>query len=563
LNIFDSVSVGVMIFDEKGLIKYQNGIARDISKQVDIARLVDVKNIIRQNSLSCLTLKNGLYNTLLSVPVRENGNFKEVITLVYQDEDKHKCAVRVSDLDTLNKEIENIMESYFDGFWITDGEGKVLRVDSASEKINGLKPEQIIGRYVKDLVAEGFYSHSAILEVIKNRKPCTVTCTTRLGKITELIGVPIFDSEGNLWRIISNIKDLTELYNSKQKLREASAKEELYKKEIEYLRDQLMGDEEYVVTNGEMKKIFTFVHKLSKVDATVLIKGETGTGKDVIASMLHKLGLRSKGPFIKINCGAIPENLFESEFFGYEKGAFTGASNTGKMGLLELANGGTVFLDEISELPAQSQAKLLQVIQDRKIIRIGGTKPVQLDIRVIAATNRDLEEMVAEKLFRQDLFYRLNVVNIDVPPLRHRRDEIPELILHFMKVFNNKYKFSKTISHSVLSHLANHNWPGNVREVENFVERLILTVNEDHIDTGHLPPALLNTEALPIIDHSFHVSEGKSLKEVLEEIERGILVETIKKHGSTRKVAKALKISQGNVVRKAQKYGIKLGLGVF
>jgi transcriptional regulator with PAS, ATPase and Fis domain len=292
--------------------------------------------------------------------------------------------------------------------------------------------------------------------------------------------------------------------------------------------------------------------QVAKVDSTVLITGESGVGKEIVAKAIHRMSPRSEGPLIMINCGAIPETLLESELFGYESGAFTGARRQGKPGMLEMAKKGTLFLDEIGDISFSLQAKLLRAIQDHQIMRVGGLKPLAVDARIVAATNKNLDEMVKAGLFRDDLYYRLNVVAIEIPPLRERKEDIPLLVLHFIKKLNNKYRFQKRIHPEVVDCFMMHQWPGNIRELENVIERMLVMTEEEEISAKHLPLNLRN-QVYPD-GKPFVLNENLPFKKVLERTEKHLLEEAIRMHGSTRKVARALRINQSTVVRKLKKY---------
>lgn len=294
------------------------------------------------------------------------------------------------------------------------------------------------------------------------------------------------------------------------------------------------------------------VIRIAKVDSTVLLQGESGVGKELIAEIIHTNSRYKEGPFVRVNCGAIPENLLESELFGYESGAFTGASKAGKAGLFELAQGGMIFLDEIGELPMKLQVKLLRVLQDRSVLRVGGTSPVKIDCRVIAGTNRDLEEMIENKEFRLDLFYRLNVVPVIVPPLREHREDIPALMNHFINIFNQKYGMEKRIDTGVYNALIEYNWPGNIRELENLMERLVVTCIHDIITVQDLPANIRAGSGLSGEDKPM-----PTLREALENTERELLIDAFARYSSSYQIARVLGIDQSTVIRKARRYGIK------
>ena len=307
------------------------------------------------------------------------------------------------------------------------------------------------------------------------------------------------------------------------------------------------GQKDYDLIIGSdprILRIIEIIHRIAPFDTTVLLTGESGVGKNRYADMIHSLSLRRQEPYVAINCGAIPENLLESELFGYEKGAFTGANLNGKNGLIEMAHCGTLFLDEIGDLPLHMQVKLLKVIQERRITRIGGTKEKEIDFRLIAASNKDIPALVEAGTFRKDLFYRLNVIPITIPPLREREDDIVQFVNYFTARYNEKYKKNHVFSDQAIELLKTYPWPGNVRELENVVERVILTADN----------YVITEDMLPTSFHFDTVNENKTLKEILEDMEKKVILETYKKYGTTTKVADILGISQASVSLKLKKY---------
>lgn len=304
-----------------------------------------------------------------------------------------------------------------------------------------------------------------------------------------------------------------------------------------------------IATDAAMKRVLTVARRVAQVDSTILITGETGVGKEVIANFVHRHSKRSHGPFVKINCNAIPENLIESELFGYEAGAFTGAKRDGKAGLIEMANGGTLFLDEIGDLPLAMQVKMLRVLQEREIQRVGGITMKKVDFRLIAATNRNLEDMVKNRLFREDLFYRLNVVPVKIPPLRERKEEIMPLTSLFLDKFNRKYGLDKKISAEIIRNFLSYEWPGNVRELENTIERLVVTSDANII-------LMENLAAGTNIGRPSGNDSGLSLRNSVDETERHLLLQAAQQCKNTREMAAFLGISQSAVVKKMRKHGI-------
>lgn len=322
--------------------------------------------------------------------------------------------------------------------------------------------------------------------------------------------------------------------------------------EIEEMRTQLLNNTEIVAEDPKTIEIIQLSNRIAKVDTTILMLGETGVGKDEIAKYIHKVSNRNGRQFIKVNCGAVPISLIESEFFGYEKGAFTGASKEGKVGLFELASGGTIFLDEVGEIPMDMQVKLLRVLQEKEIVRVGGTKPLKIDVRVLAATNRDLEKMITEGKFREDLYYRLNVVPLFIPALRERKQDILPLIIFFLKQLNKKYDLNKVLLPEALNCLYEYNWPGNVRELKNIVERVVIMSEHDKITKSDLPINIIDTSCIDVILNSF--DEGITLKETLDDIEEKLIKRAFDKYGNVRAAAKSLGIDPSTFVRKRQKY---------
>lgn len=453
----------------------------------------------------------------------------------------------------LKDEMDAVIEASFDSFFVTDAKGTVLSINEAYTRITGLKPEEVLGRTMYELVEKGYIDRSATVEVIKTKKPVTFTQNIKNGRTMLVTGNPIFNKDGELVRVLTNGRDITELNKLKHEVEHANELNLHYQRELQKYKSSV----DYVVKSEKLKEIFDLIYRLGKVDSTVLILGESGVGKEIIANELHRCSLRKDKPMIRINCAAIPENLLESELFGYEPGAFTGAKKEGKMGIFELADKGTLFLDEIGELPLALQVKLLRVIQESEVTRLGATKSIKVDVRLITASNRDLWDMVEKKQFRKDLFYRLNVVPIMVPPLRERKEEIPELVDYFIKMFNEKYKLNRKVDASVLNKLIEYDWPGNIRELKNVIERAVVISHDDLIkDISFCEKQPEESDDLNL--NTFTVEYDTCLKDTLENLEKEILAKTIKEYGSSRKVAAALGVSQTSVVRKASKYGLAL-----
>ncbi|CFY02608.1 PAC motif [Syntrophomonas zehnderi OL-4] len=455
----------------------------------------------------------------------------------------------------LKEELDAVIEASFDGIFITDNKANILRVNEAYLRITGFTLEELEGQNMYDLIDKGYYDQAASVAVIENKEPVTLTQKVKeTGKTILATGNPIYDEEGNIVRVLVNCRDLTELNKLKLEIEQAQSLNRHYQEELKRVLQD--GSPTYIARSRKSKELMEMVRRLGQVDSTVLIQGESGVGKEIVAQELQKYSLRSEGPYIKINCAALPESLLESELFGYEPGAFTGTSKKGKVGIFELANKGTLFLDEIGEFPLKLQGKLLRVLQEGEITRIGGSYPIKIDVRIIAATNRNLYEMVEKNAFRDDLYYRLNVVPLQVPPLRERKEEIPELINYFVDLFNKKYNLDKSLDHNLIKHMMEYSWPGNVRELKNHIERALVTSSESIISEMEIPGLLITEENIekPGLDTNFHIT----LKEAVEAYEKELLVKYIARYKSTRKTAAALGVSQTTIWRKALQYEIDL-----
>lgn len=451
----------------------------------------------------------------------------------------------------LHLRINDILDSSYDGIYITDGDANTIMVNKAYERIAGIKVEELIGRNMNDLVKEGYISQSATLLVLKDRKINTIEQNFKTGKKALVTSTPVFNSAGDITMVVTNVRDITELYELKEKLDEKESLTKKYSVELEALKIELLKNNDLIAMDKKMLDIIQMAIRVAPIDTTVLITGETGVGKEEISKLIYKNSSRANKPFIKINCGSIPKTLIEAELFGYEKGSFTGANREGKIGLFEVADGGTIFLDEIGELPPDMQVKFLRVLQDGQFTRIGGIEEITVDVRILAATNRNLEEMVREKVFREDLYYRLNIVPIIIPPLRDRRDDIIPLIHYFLDKLNKKYKFKKTISSEVMKTLYAYEWKGNVRELRNIIERMVVMSEKDIISKSDLPNSVLAwNESQNIINEN----EIVPLKQALNKVEKHLLEISFDKYGNVRDAAKALEIDPSTFVRKRQKY---------
>lgn len=445
-----------------------------------------------------------------------------------------------------------LLESSYDGIWITDHVGKILFANSANAKLLGVPRSELENKTTQELQDEGVFQTSAILEALQTRQQVSRVCNNPRTCLTVLAtATPIFNEAGDIQYIFNNVRDITALNEMRESLQD---KDEIIRQQNSQLETMKLrlGVGTIVANSKAFTQVVELARRAATFDgATVLILGESGTGKEVISELIVNTSPRKDKPYLQINCGAIPENLIESELFGYEKGAFTGADAKGRKGLFEAANGGTVFLDEIGDLPLHMQVKLLRVLQQRRIVRVGGTETVNLDVRIIAATNKDLKQMVNEGRFREDLYYRLNVVPIEIPPLRDRKEDILPLVNHFLTVANRKYHTNKSIYSDTIDVLESYSWPGNVRELENLMENLVITTPGDIIRRENLSERLkFSTENRGFTEDT----EVITLKETVERAEYMAIQKAIRQCGSIRKAAVALGVDPSTIVRKQQNY---------
>ncbi len=473
-------------------------------------------------------------------------------------------------LSQRNFNFEEIADHLYDGVYLADGTGMTLYVNKAYERITGLAAHEVIGRRVQDLMADGVYTNAVTPEVLRlKRRVDSVGQSTRNGVRMLITGNPIFDQNGNIKLVAIIEREITEidamiieLEATKGKIRSPDTIDFQYRKafdqgSIAYTGAKLIGESRQIL------EVLALTRRVADFDVTVLIQGETGVGKEIVANEIHESSSRRDKPFVRVNCAAIPENLLEPELFGYEKGAFTGAAAQGKIGLFELADKGTILLDEIGDMPLELQGKLLRVLQQKELVRVGGTRPIPLDVRVIAATNRDLQALTKIGKFRTDLFFRLNVFPITVPPLRERPNDIAVLSAFFLETYNCKYSKKIRIDHDGLALLCGYAWPGNVRELQNIVERLVLIKDRSSvIGTDCLFPMLHPGESASFAEQmmlftSLPVSD-KPLKTLVEELEKTAIGQALAESGSTRKAAKLLGIDQSTIVKKAKRLGISL-----
>lgn len=446
----------------------------------------------------------------------------------------------ITKIGELRKSFDVILENNYDGIYVTLDKGDTISINENAMYISDAKFSE--AEVDGDKVCASFkagdndFRKAGILQHVQKRKEFSLSESVIL--------------DGGIIRAVDNLENFEKM---RSKLEQVEILADSYKSQLEIYKIITSRNGDLIAESREMKSILELALKISKVETTALIQGPSGAGKGVISKFIHENSNRRNGPFVKIDCGAIPEHLLESELFGYVKGAFTGAEKDGKIGQIEMANNGTVLLDEIGELPMPLQTKLLRVLQDKQIMRVGSNELIDVDIRILAATNRDLKAMVAEGEFREDLFYRLNVVPLYIPPLNNRFADIKPLVENCMKRFNVKYSMEKTIDKSALRSLMDYSWPGNVRELENVVEYLMVTTEGNRITARDLPDNIVESDK----GNMMSFENVTSMKDAVATLEIKLLKEAMAATKSTEEMAIILKMDRSTVTRKLQKYGIK------
>nr|WP_272876209.1 sigma 54-interacting transcriptional regulator [Clostridioides mangenotii] len=440
--------------------------------------------------------------------------------------------------------VEDIIEHIDEVVVIFNKDGVIEKMNSLCDEILPFKRKEVLGRNIDKLVYMGLVEEPIILNMLELKKKTYKNIVYPGGKVIAYTAVPICDNKGNVKGGVLTGRDISRVINL-----ESHAK-----------HHGVVLNSDYISKSRVMENIKNVVKRAAASDSSIFITGESGVGKEIIAREICRYSPRREKPFIAINCGAIPNELLESEFFGYEEGSFTGAKKTGKKGLFEQANGGTIFLDEIGELPLQMQKKLLRVIQENTITRVGGSKPIKIDVRYVSATNISNEDLHDNLKFRQDLYYRLSVIPIKIPPLRERKEDIVPLVEHFLKLYNDKYNRGVSISPEVFNLLNEHSWPGNIRELKNIIERFIVlsvknTIGEDEFNM------LINLDNLseendltsPIV-----INGIVNLNDAYKIVDQIIIPRAIDRYGSITKASEKIGIDPSTIHRKIKSGHINL-----
>lgn len=564
--VLEATPHGIVAINTQGYITFVNPAAEQILRLS--ARQViggDVSDFIPNCALTGVVATgkpirnrkntiNGNTYIAYAAPIRDDHGIIGAVACFQPFSEIETLADELGVVKQLYKELDAVISCSYDGILVTDSDGAIRKVNAATIKLLGLNPDQQKAEDCDGTMPESKIGTTVAANVRRERKPCSVSCRVN-GKTVALTGNPVFDEHGNLVRVVTNVRDLTELSALKQELEEVNRLKEMYFSELSRLK-AAVAPASNTFRSAEMQRVYDLALRVAVVDTPILILGESGVGKEVLANYIHENSSRRDGPFIKINCAAIPETLLESELFGYTEGAFTGAKRGGKPGVFEIAHSGTLFLDEIGELPGSIQAKLLRALQDQEFFKVGGSRPVKFDARLLFATNRNLEEEVKAGRFREDLYYRINIIPLLVPPLRERPEDIAVLTALFLAKMNEKYSTDKKLSPDVVEALTHHSWPGNVRELINVLERMVITSRGEVVTAEDLPRNIGRAgPAAPV-----RTGPVLPLKNVLDMVERDVIEQSLRTSRSLRQAARALGIDPSTLLRKAEKHNIKTGV---
>ncbi|MBO0997253.1 sigma 54-interacting transcriptional regulator [Bacillus sp. SD075] len=462
---------------------------------------------------------------------------------------------KVQQLEATNKQMRTIIDFSSDGLYVVDEDGITIEVNKAYEEMTGINRNEVIGKDIRDLVLLEYFDESAAYMALQSKKTTTIMQKINKCKFFVATATPVLDnSRKKVKMIVTSVRDITYLNHLQSQTRKMELDKEIDAK-------QGMNHLQIIFKSQQMKNLIEKAKKIAAFPTSVLITGDSGTGKEVLANYIHQYSPQKEAPFIKVNCAAIPSELFESELFGFADGAFTGAKKGGKAGFFEKANMGTILLDEIGELPLLMQAKLLRVLQDQAITRIGDTRPIPLNFRLICSTNKDLRELINKKQFREDLWYRINVIHLDIPPLLKRKSDISPLIDFYLKLLCEQFGLIKKIMPETIKLMEWYQWPGNVRELKNIIEYLVVSTSVPSIFPRDLPEHIRDNWKLESDNENeeYHLSSTAhfNLKKAMNQFETQIIIEALKSSPSIRKAAIKLEIDHANLIRRMKRLGIQ------
>ena len=569
-DIFESTSNGVIATDMNGRIVLFNQQAVEILKKGEklVPGTAVLEALPATGPLVMTSLQSGepqlgyhVYGKSVSLvanitPIRKDGQIIGAMCNFQPMQQFEDSARKLESYVKLNIELETIFQTSSDGIVVYDGDGRVRTMNEVAALYDGVKAEDVIAMHYTEMIKTGILDRSVFPEVMKAKKKVSALVKVRRTNKTLLVtGAPAFDEAGNISLIVVSFHDMTQLNNIHEQLEQSRMVADKYEEELAELSLSELDKHKIVMASEPTRQVFQMAIKLAKMEVSnILILGESGTGKGLLAKFIHKSSNRVKKSFIQINCAAVPENLLEAELFGYEKGAFTGANDRGKAGLFELAHEGTLFLDEIGDMPLSIQAKLLKYLDDHEVMRLGSVKPKTIDCTIIAATNRRLGDLVKDKKFREDLFYRLNTFPIELPPLRERPEDVFELTRYFLKKYNTQYRVKRKITSDGIEKMQSYPFRGNVRELKNIIKKAVVLSERQKID--------------PIVIKSLQMTEkrvekivpGKKKKRKLTDeiltLEKQMIKDAMKHCHNLREIAHELGISEPTAFRKMKKHGL-------
>lgn len=571
-DILRSISSGIIATDRLGTIRHLNPqcekklalcasdcLGRGIAEVLPVFHPFVMECLQERKSILSLDVTVDQGNLVIHVSPIFRGNDIVGAVCNFQEPGTFELSARKSEsYQELNRQLETIISASSDGIWVCDGKGVIVTINAASEALNGIRAKDVIGRNITGLLDSKIFDQSVSTKVLASGQQETIVQYIEKTNRTLLCtGTPARDADGNMVLIVVNERDMTELETLHTKFEQNQRLTEKFKEEISELTLRELEQNSIIADSNSMKNILQKAVKLANIGASnILILGASGTGKGLLAKSIHRNSSRKDNPFIEINCAALPENLLEAELFGYEKGAFTGAAETGKVGLVELAQGGTLFLDEIGDMPLSLQTKLLKYLDDKQFRRLGGTEPISVECATISATNKNLRERVKNNLFREDLFYRLSSFTLEIPSLSRRKEDIPGLVRFYLEKYNHQYNKSMQIGSAMIGTLQNYAFPGNTRELKNIIENAVVLSDETHIDSFILESIQKHSDSLLSPASLTSFSGPVNFADVMNQLEKKLLVASKHQCRTTREIADFLQISQPSVVRKLKKHNL-------
>ncbi len=572
-EVMHELPCALCVFDSSGTLLFANALGRDILSKLDtdeFLRTVDMEQVVAQRKtlLGHVVDIQGQRYVMHVAPVSRDANMTHILFLIDELSIYHGLlSEEMKSYKTTIDDLQTIFDNSYDVLYVSDGEGRTLRASSACEALWGKKPDELIGRTVFELEKEGVYSPSATRLALERGKKVQIVQQTSTGRRLMVVSTPIRDVSGKIVRVVNASKDITEIHELEQELHQLKGIVEGYRQQLAKWQENASASGGQLIHRSKaMGEVMSSLAKIALVDSTVLITGESGVGKELAANYIHHTGMNADKPLIKVNCAAIPESLLESELFGYESGAFTGASRNGRAGLFELANEGTLFLDEIGDMPLGLQSKLLRVLQDKEIMRIGGRKSIPVNVRILAATNQDLWSKVNQGLFRKDLYYRLNVIPVVIPALRERKEDILPLANHFLDLYGHRFNRRITLSAEVLSIFEDYSWPGNIRELQNIIERVAVTSESSVIAVESLPKQMRDASGAPASRpgsgpvRDVEVYRAIPLKDAEKLMETQLIELAARESRTLEEIAQKLGVNQSTISRKLQKHAMHIDM---